>query len=259
VSTHSEASESEARHGPEDRQPAVQVRSRPAHRAAGARLHPGGGGGRATGAGPLPGRSAEKRALLANLKSLAGQLEGLETVEKATVYRATLMPPPAGYAREKASHVAHYDVVVLIETSSPEVIEEVRATEPYKLLLEAVTDAASDVYVMTARCVRRIGDVDKSRQGLFLFNYFVADDPEVALELWDYLADWYVVETGLRNSTLLAPTSDADYVFVNHARWDESLPSFMVRQMAKPSFYRYVLANMRANRTGAMPLLYRLA
>ncbi len=209
--------------------------------------------------GPLPGRSAEKRALLANLKSLAGQLEGLETVEKATVYRATLMPPPAGYAKEKASHVARYDVVVLIETRSPEVIEEVRATEPFKLLLEAVTDAASDVYVMTARCVRRIGDVDKSRQGLFLFNYFVGDDPEVALELWDYLADWYVVETGLRNSTLLAPTSDADYVFVNHARWDESLPSFMVRQMAKPSFYRCVLANMRANRTGAMPLLYRLA
>src|SRR6266536_2237366 len=99
--------------------------------------------------GPLPGRSAGKRALLANLKSLAGQLEGLETVEKATVYRATLVPPPAGYAKEKASHVARYDVVVLIETSSPEVIEEVRGTEPYKLLLEAVTGAARDVYVMT--------------------------------------------------------------------------------------------------------------
>src|SRR6266511_1931399 len=39
--------------------------------------------------GPLPGRSAGKRALLANLKSLAGQLEGLETVEKA---RSTARP-----------------------------------------------------------------------------------------------------------------------------------------------------------------------
>jgi hypothetical protein len=209
--------------------------------------------------GPLPGRSAAKLALLANLKSLASQLERLDTVEKATVYRAIVVPPPAGYAKEKASHVARYDVVVLIETTSPEVIDEVQRAEPYKLLLEAVTDAARDLHVMAARCVRRIGDVDKTRQGLFLFNYFVADDPEVALELWDYLADWYVVETGLRNSTLLAPIGDADYVFVNHARWDESLPRFMVRQMAKPSFFTYMLANMRANRVGAMPLLYRLA
>jgi hypothetical protein len=209
--------------------------------------------------GPLPGRSERKRALLANLKSLARRLEQLEAVEKATVYRAIVVPPPAGYAKEKATHVARYDVVVLIEAASPEVIDEVQRSEPYKLLVEAVGDAASDVYVMTARCVRRIGDVDKTRQGLFLFNYFVAEDPEVALELWDYLAQWYVVETGLRNSTLLAPIGDADYVFVNHARWDSSLPTFMVRQMAKPSFYNYVLANMRANRTGAMPLLYRLA
>lgn len=211
--------------------------------------------------GPLPGRSPEKRALLANLKSLARQLERLYTVAKATVYRGILAPPPAGYAKEKAAHVARYDVVVLIETTSPEVIDEVQRAEPYKLLLEAVTEAASDLHVMTARCVRRVGDVDKTRQGLFLFNYFVAQDAEVALELWDYLAGWYAVETGLHNSTLLAPTGggDADYVFVNHARWDESLPRFMVRQMAKPSFFTYMLANLRANRTGAMPVLYRLA
>jgi hypothetical protein len=209
--------------------------------------------------GPLPGLSANKRALLANLKSLADQLERLETVQKATVYRAVVVPPPAGYAKEKASHVARYDVVVLIETTSPEVIDEVQRSEPYQRVLEAVTGAAKDLFVMTARCVKRIDDVDKTRQGLFLFNYFVADDPEVALELWDYLGDWYVGETGLRNSTLLSPIGQADYVFVNHARWDESLPRFMVRQFAKPSFFTYVLANMRANRVGAMPLLYRLA
>ena len=141
--------------------------------------------------GPLPGRSVHKRALLANPKSLARRLENLETVAKATVYRAIVVPPPAGYAKEKATHVARYDVVVLIETTSPEVIDEVQRTEPYKLLLEAV--------------------------------------------------------------------GDADYVFVNHARWDTSLPTFMVRQMAKPSFFNYMLANLRANRTGAMPLLYQLA
>ena len=112
---------------------------------------------------------------------------------------------------------------------------------------------------MPARCLRRVGDVDKTRQGLFLFEDFVADDAAVALQLWDYLAGWYAVVTGLDNSTLLEPIGEAGYVFVNHVRWDHSLPRFMLRQLTKPSFRTYVLANLQANRTGAMPILYRLA
>jgi hypothetical protein len=208
---------------------------------------------------PFPGNSPQKAALLTRLRSLARQLEHLGTVQKATVYRAILVAPPTGYAKQQAPHAARYDVVVLLETTSPEVLGEVQATQPYKLLVEAVTEAATDVHVMTARCAKRVGDVDKTRQGLFLFNYFVADDAGVALQLWDYLAGWYAVETGMDNSTLLEPLGDADYVFVNHARWDHSLPRFLLRQLTKPSFRTYMLANLQANRTGAMPILYRLA
>jgi hypothetical protein len=148
---------------------------------------------------------------------------------------------------------------VLVETTAPEVIGEVQTSEPSELLLEAVQEAATDLHIMAARCIKRVGDVDKTRQGLFLFNYFVAEDAQVALRLWDHLAGWYAVETGMDNSTLLAPIGDADYVFVNHLRWDYGLPRLMVRQFAKPSFRSYVLANLGANRTGSMPLLYRLA
>jgi hypothetical protein len=193
-------------------------------------------------------------------RSLARQLGRLGTVQRATVYRAIMVAPPTGYAKQQATHVARYDVVVLLETTSPEVLGEVQATQPCKLLVEAVTEAATDVHVMTARCPKRVGDVDKTRQGLFLFNYFVADDSSVALQLWDYLAGWYAVETGLGNSTLLEPLGDADYVFVNHARWDHSLPRFMLRQLTRPSFRSYLLANLQANRTGgnAHPLPARL-
>jgi hypothetical protein len=207
---------------------------------------------------PFPGRSPHKAALLTRLRTLAYQLARLGAVKTATVYRAVLLTPPAGSAKQ-TPHRARYDVVVLIETTSPAVLGEVQATQPYQLLVEAVTEAATDVHVMPARCPRRVGDVDKTRQGLFLFNYFVADDAAVALQLWDYLAGWYAVETGLDNSTLLEPIGEADYVFVNHARWDDSLPRFMLRQLTKPSFRTYVLANLQANRTGAMPILYRLA
>jgi hypothetical protein len=209
--------------------------------------------------GPLPGRSEAKSALLARLKTLAGELERLDEVEKVTVYQGILLPPTSGYAKQIATHPARYDVVVLIETSSPETIAQVQSAETYKQLTDAVSEAAKDMHVMTATCLRRIGDVDKTRPGLFLFNYFVADDPKVALELWEQLGGWYEAETGLDNSTLLAPTGKADYIFVNHARWDSSLAAFTVRQTAKPSFFNYVLANLKANHTGAMPLLYHLA
>lgn len=95
--------------------------------------------------------------------------------------------------------------------------------------------------------------------GLFLFNFFAAEDPRVALDLWEHLAAWYAVETGMDNSTLLGPVGPGDYVFVNHARWDMSLPRFAARQFGKRTFYSYVLANLHANGTASMPILYRLA
>ena len=117
------------------------------------------------------------------------------------------------------------------------------------------------MHVIAARNAKRIGDVDKTRPGLFLFNYFVGDDTQVALQLWDYLAGWYEVETGLDNSTLLVPMEGerSDYLAINNARWDGSLLRFLWRQMSKKSFRDYMLANLDSNRVGAMPVLYRLA
>lgn len=208
---------------------------------------------------PFPGRSSQKTALLTHLARLSRQLEGVESVEKATVYRAIVTPPPNGYAKEHASRPARYDVVVLVETNSPDAVGEAEHAEPYTLMRQALEAAAEDLHVMTARCVKRIGDVDKTTDGLFLFNYFVAEDTEVALELWDYLAGWYSVETGLDNSTLLEPIEKTDYAFVNHARWDYGAPRFAFHQFSKPSFRSYVLANLETNKTGSMPILYRLA
>jgi hypothetical protein len=100
--------------------------------------------------------------------------------------------------------------------------------------------------------------VDKTRPGTFLFNYFVGDDPAVVVRLWDYLAGWYQAETGMDNSTVLAPLEGekSDYVVINHARWDGSLLAFAARQFAKKSFRSYMLANLDAHNVGAMPILY---
>ncbi|HEU5419497.1 MAG TPA: hypothetical protein VFV41_17540 [Streptosporangiaceae bacterium] len=208
---------------------------------------------------PLRRRSPRKTALLAELKTLAAGVERLPDVTKATVYRAALVPPLSADARRMARHPAQYDVVVLVETTAGDAAAAVADSPELGKLRDALQAASGDVFAARARCVRAIGDVDKSRPGLFLFNFFVAEDREVALELWDHLAGWYAVETGLDNSTLLSPLDSSDYTCINHARWDMSLPRFAARQFGKRSFFRYVLRNMQANGTAAMPILYRLA
>jgi hypothetical protein len=133
--------------------------------------------------------------LLNRLKMLANRLEQLESVEKATVFDAVAIPPTSrfsSYLKERADsiHIARFDVAVLIETASPQLVREVQQTPEYRALVDALESEARDMHVMVGRNAKRVGDVEKTRDGLFLFNYFVADDANVALELWDYLAGW---------------------------------------------------------------------
>ncbi|MGH9290522.1 MAG: hypothetical protein ACRD0V_19870, partial [Acidimicrobiales bacterium] len=79
-----------------------------------------------TGPRPFPGSSDTRTALLGRLKSTAADLAKLDGVERATVYRTVLAPPPAGYARQ-AEHPARYDVVVLVETTSPDGLTALQA------------------------------------------------------------------------------------------------------------------------------------
>jgi hypothetical protein len=212
---------------------------------------------------PFLPNGREKSEVITKLKELAHSLEELDAVERVTVFDALAFAPPSAYVQERrdAVHVAHFDIVVLIETTSPETTGDVQNTPAYQTLVDALESKARRMHIIPARNVKRIGDVERTRKGLFLFNYFVGDDPQVTLELWDYLADWYEVETGLDNSVLLVPLEgeQSDYRIINYAHWDESLPRFLWRQLSKKSFRNYMLANLAANRVGAMPVLYRLA
>ncbi|RBI60437.1 hypothetical protein DMJ13_19230 [halophilic archaeon] len=210
-----------------------------------------------------PGR--KKSQLLGRLKELTDQLEQLDDVETTTVFDAVAIPPferlPNVSDRRRSVPLPRFDVVVLVETSSPEVVTSVQESSVFGRLVELLERDSKYTYVTTARNEKRLGDVDKSRDGLFIFNYFLADDADRMLELFEYLAGWHVAETGLDNSTLLVPLDQgaSDYVAINNARWDLRLPTFLWRQFSKRTFRTYVLANLRANRAVAMPVLYRLA
>lgn len=208
---------------------------------------------------PLSRRTAGTRQLTSRVKALAADLARHPEVTKATVYRAVLLPPPGRSARQLASTTANYDVAVLVETNDVHAGAAVRASAGYQALRATLQEASKgDLLDMFARCLRLIADVDKDRQGLFLFNYFVGRDPEVALPVWEAMASWYAAETGLDNSTLFQPVDDTPYLFVNHARWDRSLVNFAASQIAKPSFRTEIVGRLHANRMAAMPILYHL-
>jgi hypothetical protein len=211
-------------------------------------------------------REPTKAELIDTVKQHAHPLEQLEIVHRVTLFDAIAMPPIdllGGYLAEHAESIrpARFDVVVLVETTSPSTARLLKSAPEFAAIQAALDGAATSMHVIAARATRWMGHVDRSRDGLFLFNYFVAEDADVMLRLWDYLAAWYAVETGLDNSALLTPLEDeaSDYVAINNARWDLSLPGYLARHLSKKTFRSYVQANLEANRVGAMPVLYRLA
>jgi hypothetical protein len=150
--------------------------------------------------------------------------------------------------------------IMLVEATSPQAAWEGQQTLEYQALVHALRSKAKEMHIIVAHNAKRVGDVDKTRKGPFLFNYFVGEDAQVTLALRDYLAGWYAVETGMENSTLLIPLEgeSSDDLIINHARLD-SLLRFLWHQFSKKSFKSYMQANLDANRVGAMPVFNRLA
>lgn len=215
---------------------------------------------------PLVWPSAKRSNLLRTLKGLARKLERLDGVLSATVFRAIVLPPTVRFSaylkeRKLPVHVANFDVLLLIETLSPAAVKEVECDPAYLELIGVLQADAHEVSIIAARNAKRIGNVDTSRKGLFLFNHFVADDPEVMGQLWDYLAGWYAVETDLDNSVAMVPLErqGSDYAIVNWARWDTSPLHHFWSQLSKKSFWNYVTANLDINHAAAMPVYCRLA
>jgi hypothetical protein len=191
---------------------------------------------------PFVRGSARRDEALEKLKSVAGQLEALDEVVRATVYGAVLIAPIEGAPR--------LDVTVLVETTSPEEIDGVRSSEPYRQL-----DADFVMDARNTRNTRRIGDTEENMSGTFLFNHFTAEDPEHALEAWENLTGWYTTKTGVDNSTLLQLIGEAPYAFVNYVRLPRGPVRFMLDQLIRPSFYTFVRTKLRANGMVALPLL----
>jgi len=97
---------------------------------------------------------------------------------------------------------------VLNECESEEVLERMRRHPAYKDMDRVITEAASYVHTIAATNPRRIGPVDHTRQGVFLFNYFVADSVAQNLGVW-VLADRLLSLGGVVHRGVTATRIDA--------------------------------------------------
>lgn len=210
----------------------------------------------------LPDSGAKKQ-VLAKAKDACTRLAREPGVKDAAAFTAVLIPPGLGeHAKQRADrlHIARFDLAVLIECDNAETVQRVQRHPACEAMQRAIVQTASYVHAITATNPRRMGPVDHTRPGVFLFNHFAADDLAQNLAVWDYTAGWFEVETGLDNSTVLLPDdpTQSQYSIINHCRWDrlrDVLPSLLF----KKTFHSYVLDNFAANNVAAIPILYRLA
>ncbi|MGW3138539.1 hypothetical protein [Streptomyces sp. NPDC001139] len=207
-----------------------------------------------------PGHNRDRMLLLDMLRAEAEDLASLAEVKRASVYRAAAAAPPIGWIPPDGPPRAPHDVAVLVETRTPQDIPAVQRAVAFRDLRRRLEHHGREVRVLTARCGKCVADVDRTRQGLFLFHYLAGEDPRRVAELWEHLTGWYAAETGLDNALLLEPLDPgaSPYTHVGHARWDLSLPAAALRQFGKPSFYRFLRPTLRENHTTAMPVLYHL-
>lgn len=181
---------------------------------------------------------------------------------EATLLKALIIPPGKGVYLDKRpdAHIARFDLAVLLRTKDVGSAEAVMKTPAIQTLVTHLRSASRFFYQMVGENVRRLGPVDHRQQGIFLLNYFLADDLEQNLNVFDYTAGWFQEQTGLNNSVLMHPVEQhgAHYTVINHARWD-NLRDVLPALLFKPSFRRYVLKHFEVNNTAAIPVLYKLA
>lgn len=205
--------------------------------------------------------SKRKKSIIKQSKEWCKQLQLEKGIVSAAVFKATLIPPGRGKLLKERSgvHIARYDFAILIEADK-EKVQSILQEKKYEEITSEIQGVAKHVYITTATNIKRIDNVDHSKQGVFLFNYFYADDLNQNLQVWEYTAGWFQQETGLDNSTVLLPVNakESEYKIINHCRWNglhEVLPSLLFKR----SFRTYVLANFYINNVAAMPVFYKLA
>ena len=183
-------------------------------------------------------------------------------IKESNVFKALIIPPGRGnFLKQRPNAlIAKFDLVLLIEFENYEKCKQFSSTLEWADFEKKILSFSKSSITLTGKNIRSIGNVDHTKNGVFLFNYFFADDLKQNLGIWEFTAGWFQYQTNLDNSNLILPdmSKSFPYKIINHCRWDnlfKILPSLLF----KKSFKNFVLKNFELNNVAAMPILYRLA
>jgi len=204
--------------------------------------------------------SARKTRAVRLAEDASGELRQRKDVVSAAAFRALLVPPGRGrFLRDRPEvPIARFDLVLLVEFVDLEAARTYAQSEDWCRIRDRIDGLARRMIAFTATNPAQMGPVERRRDGVYLFNWFYADDPAVNLAVWKGTAGWFERTTDLHNSVPMRPDPDAGipYTLVNHCRWDrlaDILPAFLRR-----SFRSHVLASFERHRIAAIPILYRM-
>lgn len=213
---------------------------------------------------PLLSGRKHRRALIGEISPVIADIAAHDDVLEAVVFEARLVAPGMGRTllQQRADRVtpADFDLVVLVRTTDPAAAMALRDSPLVRKVAVQLHAAALRTHTFVGHNARRIADVDHTRDSVFLFNYFYADDIDDLLDAWQHTAGWFVAKTHLPDSEVLQPLPGQpdQYGIVNHASWP-SYRAFLPHLILRPSFRRFVLATFEANHIAAQPILYRRA
>ncbi|BCJ62113.1 hypothetical protein [Micromonospora endophytica] len=191
---------------------------------------------------PVHTRTPHRRREAAQLVAAAAALARRPDVARVNVYRAVLIPPLPGVPR--------YNLAVLIRTVGAEQLDTVRAC--------AEVSALGGEQILAGVNAARIGDTEARTDGTFLFNHFTAGAGVDAEAVWRSLTGWYTSRTAVDNSTALRPAGASPFALVNYVRLPAGPLRFLIGQLTRPSFHRFVRGTLDANGMRALPAFHRL-
>jgi hypothetical protein len=193
--------------------------------------------------GPFVRPSAVRSGKIGEFRGIAESLVRHAEVVGVRLFETSFIPPLPG--------MPIYDVFMLVETATRDaasaVVDERWLKEADPALVFLATNAA------------RFGVTDNgdSRTNILLNHFTGTSNRPDAVAAWRQLSAWFAAKTGVDNSTLLQTEESAPYVLVNYARLPAAVIGFLVGQLLRPSFYRYVRVLLKRNHLRSLPLFVR--
>jgi hypothetical protein len=95
------------------------------------------------------------------------------------LFQARLIPPDkvnTSKQRKDEAHIVKFDFGILIETTSPDVVENIRKNKAYKEIEQAIKNISTYTRIVNATNIKHPRPVNHNKQGVFLFNYFFANN-----------------------------------------------------------------------------------